>query len=98
MLLFNTPLAGAQFHNLHTIKDKITIGDPLTLVPDPKNKFDPLAIEVWHKGAVMIGFIPKRWCETIHKVIEEHKELKVTLGDYNPLEKSHKQITLQFNN
>lgn len=57
-------VAGIQHHKLHTCIKEIVVGDILTLIPEPSNRFDPNAVRIEYPSLnqgteVMIGYVPK---------------------------------------
>lgn len=55
-ILFNDNVAGVY----HQKPDFFVInkGDPIELIKEPQNQYDPRAIRVHHKDAGMLGYIP----------------------------------------
>lgn len=85
------PLAGAQHHELCSIEDQVKQLDKLSLIPEPDNPYDGLAIKVLHNN-VMIGYIPKKWCATVHETMK--KDYHAFVQRYDPQEISYKQLTI----
>ena len=62
--LYEFYVAGVQHHKLHTCIKEISVGDVLTLTPEPSNRFDPNAIRIEYPSLnqdteIMLGYIPK---------------------------------------
>jgi len=58
ILIQTSPLAGFQYHAGRALFPLMSVGDRVTLVREPDNPYDPMAVRVeWH-GA-MIGFAPR---------------------------------------
>ena len=55
---FFTKVAGVTFEGRRRIIARCIIGEPLTLLRDPTNKFDPGAIKVVRANGEQLGFIP----------------------------------------
>ena len=58
MLVQNSPLAGSQYYALETFWSEIKIGDGLTLIREPDNKHDRIAIRVEWRGH-QLGYVPR---------------------------------------
>lgn len=52
-------LAGPAFRNTEAQLKAIELGNPVTLVREPGNQYDPLAVAV-HIGGRHVGYVPKR--------------------------------------
>jgi len=59
ILLQNSPLAGFQYHAGKTLWPQMQVGDALTLVREPDNPHDALAVRVEWRGH-KIGYVPRR--------------------------------------
>jgi len=58
LLVQTSPLAGFQYHAGRALWPLMRVGDALSLVREPDNPYDPKAIRVEWRGA-MIGFVPR---------------------------------------
>lgn len=58
ILIQTSPLAGFQYHAGRALFPLMSVGDRLTLVREPDNSYDPRAVRVEWRGA-MIGFAPR---------------------------------------
>lgn len=58
LLAQRSPLAGAQFHQLHAVRAGLREGDALTLEREPDNRHDRRAIRVLWRGH-MLGYLPR---------------------------------------
>jgi len=58
VILQTSPLAGFQYHAGGAVFPLMQVGDPLTLVREPDNPYDPRAVRVEWRGA-MIGYAPR---------------------------------------
>lgn len=58
ILIQTSPLAGFQYHAGRALFPLMSVGDRLTLVREPDNPYDPRAVRVEWRGA-MIGFAPR---------------------------------------
>lgn len=59
LLVQTSPLAGFQYHAGRALWPLMQVGDPLVLVREPWNPYDPAAIRVEWRGAP-VGFVPKQ--------------------------------------
>lgn len=57
-LLFTCEIAGAIHYDELAVRD-LAPGTVLSLIPEPDNKFDPLAVRVEWNG-IKLGYIPNR--------------------------------------
>ncbi len=58
LILQTTALAGFQYYPGKALFPLMAVGDPLTLVREPLNPFDPKAVRVEWRGS-QIGYAPK---------------------------------------
>ncbi|MDR3323331.1 MAG: HIRAN domain-containing protein [Zoogloeaceae bacterium] len=59
LLVQSSPLAGSQFHALEVWREKMRVGDVLTLVREPDNPYDAKAVRVEWQGH-KLGYVPRR--------------------------------------
>mgnify|MGYP003508773870 FL=1 len=59
ILLQDSPLAGFQYHAGKTLWPQMQVGDVLTLVREPDNRYDARAVRVEWQGH-KIGYVPRR--------------------------------------
>jgi predicted glycosyltransferase len=52
----------------------IAVGDPVILVLDPTNQFDPMAIQV-HIANVFVGFVAREQTPPIHVAVQSKAEI-----------------------
>ena len=58
ILIQSSPLAGFQFYSGKVVWSEMKVGDPLTLVREPDNPYDPNAVRVeW--GGEKLGYVPR---------------------------------------
>ena len=69
-ILFTCNLAG--FHHYDGIQNwkKLKIGQELAYYPEPKNRFDTMAIELWLNDDVKLGYIPREHNQNMFKHLE----------------------------
>jgi hypothetical protein len=54
------PVAGVSFREDAVLDSSFDPGEPLALVPEPDNEFDPQAIGVWNAGRTLqAGYVPR---------------------------------------
>ncbi len=66
--MFNTKVVGVTYENRQAIIAKLVNSDPVKIVAEPDNKFDPNALKVvvWSGGELHhIGYIPKDLCADV---------------------------------
>lgn len=51
-------------------------GDPVQLVPEPKNPADPRAVQVWSADSVLMGYLSAERCGWIGGMIAEGRDLR----------------------
>lgn len=88
-------IAGVRFHELDNVINDIAEGDNLALIPEPSNKFDPNAIKVEYRQA-MIGYIPKKHSSEVAAMIEVGKELECVLTKLNKDAKPWEQCKVEI--
>lgn len=49
----------------------VSVGDSVSLLPEPSNEFDPAAIEIVHASGGRLGYVPKPYCEMLHPWLDE---------------------------
>lgn len=49
----------------------VSVGDSVSLLPEPTNEFDPAAIEIVHASGGRLGYVPKPYCEMLRPWIDE---------------------------
>lgn len=59
ILIQDSPLAGFQFHAGKAVWKSLRVGDELTLVREPDNRYDPRAVRVDWQGH-KLGYVPRR--------------------------------------
>lgn len=59
ILLQDSPLAGFQYHAGKTLWPQLKVGDALTLVREPHNRYDARAVRVEWQGH-KLGYVPRR--------------------------------------
>lgn len=49
----------------------VSVGDSVSLLPEPTNEFDPAAIEIVHSAGGRIGYVPKPYCEMLRPWLDD---------------------------
>lgn len=65
----------------------LTVGDPVNLIAEPQNQYDPEAIMVHHEKAGKLGYIPKMHTYLIHAEINAGDKFTATITELNPSRK-----------
>lgn len=64
---------------------KLTAGEPLVLVREPDNQYDPNAIQVHTEDGCFIGFVPKAVAARFAPLIDAGTEVMCEVGDTKDL-------------
>lgn len=59
-------------------------GEPVELVPEPKNPADPLAVAVYSSRGVQLGYLTAERCGRIGALIREGREVTAIFQDKAP--------------
>ncbi len=74
------PVAGFQYYDGPLAWDRLGVGDPLELVRESHNRYDPWAVSVqWH--GVKLGYVPRQVSEEISRLLEAGRDLRPVLCD-----------------
>lgn len=57
--LLATYVAGTAYHQAHEASATLRAGDRLVLQREPRNDYDPRAIEVRTRSGAMLGYLPR---------------------------------------
>ena len=72
-------IAGVQHHKMHKVLDRLELGDTLSLIPEPTNKYDPNAVRIEcsdSQDTAMCGYVPKKFSSEVVAQISIGKLLK----------------------
>ncbi|HYI44527.1 MAG TPA: HIRAN domain-containing protein [Actinomycetota bacterium] len=73
-----TKVAGVSFYSDALQDPAFAPGQPLTLIPEPDNKYDATAVGVWDASSqLMVGRIPKELCGAVGDRINAGQTLRV---------------------
>lgn len=78
ILLQSSPLAGFQYYEGKALWEQMRIGDVLTLVREPDNSHDPLAVRVEWKGN-KLGYVPRRENQAIARQLDHGNPLEARI-------------------
>ena len=91
-LLLETQVAGFQYYEGERLWPRLSPGDPLTLVREPANPYDPNAIALYRQDR-KLGYIPRKDNAVIANLMDQGKHLKAfvthTRRSDNPWELMH---------
>lgn len=95
-------IAGVQFHESDLVKDKMKVGDTLTMRPEPDNKYDPNAVAlIWNKDHTeddcFIGYVPAKFSAEVAAALE-YMDITCTLTEVNLDEKKWKRFKVEIKN
>lgn len=79
-------IAGVQHHQYKSVFGDITEGNNLMLIPEPDNKFDPNAVQIFFDNfdkQAMLGFVPKKFSSEVSAMLEVGKRLECVLVEFN---------------
>lgn len=65
-----SPLAGADYHQLDAVLDEIKVGDPLRFEREPNNRFDRRAIKVFWRST-QLGYLPRKQNRAIAEAMDQ---------------------------
>lgn len=78
ILLQSSPLAGFQYYEGKALWEQMRIGDALTLVREPDNPHDPLAVRVEWRGN-KLGYVPRRENQAIARQLDHGNPLEARI-------------------
>lgn len=79
-LIFSDNVAGVYHHKPDLFV--LAKGDPVDLIKEPQNQYDPRAIKVWHKDAGMLGYIPAVSTIIFHQAWANGLVFQTTIADW----------------
>lgn len=72
--LQRSPVAGFQYHKGQEIWESMRVGDELTLVREPENKYDPRAVRVEWQG-YKLGYVPRVDNASVNHLLGDNQRL-----------------------
>lgn len=79
MLVQASPLAGSQFHALKHLYSRLRQGDALSLVREPGNRYDSLAVRVEWQGQ-KLGYVPRRENRAVAVALDQGEVLQARIS------------------
>lgn len=74
VLVQRSPVAGFQYHQGESVWPRLRPGDRLTLVREPQNPHDALAVAIYRQGA-MLGYVPRAENEIVAGLLDQQVPL-----------------------
>jgi hypothetical protein len=74
ILVQRSPLAGFQFHEGERLWPRLRPGQPVKLVREPGNRFDPNAVRVDWRGE-KLGYLPRRENAAVSQMMDRGERL-----------------------
>ncbi len=74
---------------IKSLVKKLSVGDRLTLLREPQNEYDELAILVMDDKEHKLGYVPKRCNAAIARLLDAGKVLYAIIDDINPDEEDN---------
>jgi hypothetical protein len=74
ILVQRSPLAGFQYHEGERLWPRLRPGQPVTLVREPGNRFDPNAVRVDWQGE-KLGYLPRRENAAVSQMMDRGERL-----------------------
>ncbi|NWG29912.1 MAG: HIRAN domain-containing protein [Rhodocyclaceae bacterium] len=75
VLVQSSPLAGFQYHAGAALWERLHVGDPLALVREPDNPYDPRAVRVEWQGR-MLGYLPRAENEAVAAALDRGERVE----------------------
>jgi hypothetical protein len=90
-------IAGVQFQKpgLQSCISSMNVGDELDLYPDPDNKFDPNAVQIWYKET-LLGHVKRQFSAEIAGMLNLGIPLICTVSALNHSAKSWEQCLVKI--
>ncbi len=78
ILLQDAPLAGFQYHAGRALWPQLRVGDALTLVREPDNRYDARAVRVDWQGH-KLGYVPRRENADVARLMDGGQRLEARI-------------------
>jgi hypothetical protein len=78
-VLLTTFIAGYQYHVGPSLKEGLRVGEPLTLVREPENPHDPLAVRLDWQGH-KLGYLPRNENAEIARLLDAGEALVASIA------------------
>ena len=86
-------VAGYQYHNGSALEARLAAGQPLSLVLEPDNPHDPMAVRVLWEGQ-MIGYLPRPWNTDIAARLLAGERLTARITAFSPDDEPWRRLEL----
>jgi hypothetical protein len=98
LLIQSSPLAGFQFYVGKMVWSEMKPGDPLTLVREPENAYDPNAVRVeWH--GEKLGYVPRADNADLARLMDRGTKVEARISrlveDRNPWKRIRFDVFVQ---
>lgn len=79
-------IAGFRFHHgMHPkVRDSLAPGDPLVLIRESGNPYDPLAVALYTDEGARLGYLPRGVNEPIASMSDQGVELRAVISAVEP--------------
>ncbi len=81
--LFECFVAGFVYYDGEKVLERLAPGDPLFLKREPHNPYDPLAIEIYTRQGVKLGYIPRKINTVPAALLDQSVLLKAMINEIN---------------
>lgn len=78
ILVQNSPLAGFQYYQGKELWEQMKVGDLLTLIREPDNAHDPLAVRVEWNGH-KLGYVPRKENDAVARQLDRGNRLQARI-------------------
>lgn len=78
ILVQTSPLAGFQYYEGRALWAQMKVGDALSLIREPDNPHDPLAVRVEWKGN-KLGYVPRRENQAVARQLDHGNPLEARI-------------------
>jgi HIRAN domain len=81
ILMLECHVAGTSYRDLNAIETALCVGDELTLLREPDNEHDDLAIQILTASGAHLGYIPRAKNEPLARLMDAGKFLFAKLTE-----------------
>lgn len=101
ILLQSSPLAGFRYYEGKRLWSELKVGDPLQLVREPDNSYDPNAVRVEWQGH-KLGYVPRADNEALERFMDRGSKAEARITrlkkSRNPWQRMEFEVYLDMNN
>lgn len=95
ILLQHGPLAGFQYHAGPTLWPRLAVGETLSLVREPQNRYDPRAVRVdWH--GQKLGYMPRRDNAAVAQLLDRGQRLSTRIRSLRDVPNPWDRVELEI--